>query len=206
MPGAQGLSGSRATAAEAPAWIALEPEAKASLATLVAHLLLHEVDGPTLEVLRQEGVLEVLEKLEPGCRDYLAGREWGPADFDSAAAEYCRLFILPRGVPPYASAWLGGDPLVAGPRVAARAAEVRRALGLEGAGGNPPDDHLGVLLTFLARAWQAGPAGEPVARVLTGELLLPWTPAFSEALEREADGPLYRALGSLLGQLSRGLL
>ncbi len=184
--------------------VPLEPEVKASLAILAAHYLLHEIDPPGLEVLRQDDVLEVLEKLEPGCREYLAARSWSPDDFDAAAAEYCRLFILPGGASPYAAAWLGGDPLVAGPRIAARIEEAIRALG-EDPQVPSPRDHLGVLLTLTARAWQAGTAGEPLARELVEELLLPWMPAFSQALRQKTEHPFYRALGSLLSQLSRSL-
>lgn len=195
MPGAQGVASE----------LALESEVKAHLATLVAHLLLHEVDPSTLEILRQDNVLEVLEKLEPGCRDYLAGREWSAQDFERLAVEYCRLFILPGGVSPYANAWLGGDPLVQGPRIAARIDAVTATLGVEINPGDPPGDHLGTLLALAARAWQAGPEGEPLARVLADELLLPWMPAFSAGLQQKTDDPLYRALGSLLAQLSRSL-
>ncbi len=48
----------------------------------------------------QNRALEVLEKLEPGCRAYFAGGSWDSADFDAAAAEYCRLFILPGSPAP----------------------------------------------------------------------------------------------------------
>lgn len=147
------------TAAEAGPELALESEVKASLAALVAHLLLYEVDAPMLENLCQDDVVEVLDKLDPGCREYLAGRDWVADDFDTLAAEYCRLFVLPGGLPPYASAWLDGGYPVNGPRVAARIKEMMRALGVEEVAGNVPRDHLGFLLALWAQALEAGPGG-----------------------------------------------
>lgn len=174
-------------------------DAWGSLATLVVHLVLRELEPASLAALCQEDVLTVLDKLEPGCGDYLAGRTWEPADFDEAAADYCDVFILGKKTAPYASAWLSGDPLVNGPRLAVRVSEVATSLGLDPAVlAELPPDHLGVLLSLVIEAWQRRPE---LADDLVDELLASWVPALGEALQSHSRSPLYRALGSLMRQL-----
>lgn len=168
------------------------------MARFVAHFLLHEIDEPGLEVLCQPGMLDVLEKLEPGCHDYLS-RPWRADDFEKAAVDYCSLFILPKGAPPFVSAWLGGTPHEHGPRLLAEIGQVSAKLGIEVGYANLPVDHFGIVLTLVAEAWEQD-AREAVTALEDG-LLRSAIESFSPVARQRTQNVLYRALASLLLQL-----
>ncbi|MEO1084552.1 MAG: molecular chaperone TorD family protein, partial [Acidobacteriota bacterium] len=117
------------------------------------------------------------------------------------AAEYCRLFILPGGVSPFANVWLGKNPQDEVEALAVRIVELSARLGLEKPDPRQPPTHVGWLLALAALAEQAGPEAQLERTVLDEELLQPWVPRFCRALEKNAREPLYRALGALLRQL-----
>ncbi len=198
MPHPQGLT------AEPVATTGIGAGPKADLATLVARLVLREIDPPALDSLCRPEILEILEKLEPGCARYLGGHDWSSEDFDEAAADYCEIFVLSKKTSPFASAWLGGAPETHGPDVARRVHAIAAGLGLESGAAsswtvaNLPPDHLGVLLSLAAEAWRLEPA---VAEDFSSELLRPWIPAWAEACRASAQSPLYRAVSRLAAHL-----
>lgn len=177
---------------------AIDSATRASLAHLIAHFLLHEIDPPGLGTLRQPGMLETLDKLEPGCSEYLS-REWQTDDFEQAAVDYCSLFVLPRGAPPFAGAWLGGAPQEHSQRLLAQIHGIARQLDTEPGFANLPVDHFGLLLPLLAEAWLRD--HRKAVDGLRQEILEPTIPAFAAACRQRTRNPLYRALASLLGQL-----
>lgn len=177
---------------------AIDIATRASLARLVAHFLLHEIDEPGLGILRQPEMLEAFEKLEPGCRAYLT-RDWQAADFEQAAVDYCSLFVLPGGAPPFAGAWLGGAPDEHGSRLLGRISQVAQRLEVDARYANLPADHLGLLLTLQAEAWQQ--EDPQTAELLEDEVLRPTAGAFGSAARERTGNRFYRAMASLLVQL-----
>ncbi len=183
-------------APEKPRASGVAQEQRADLCLLAAHLMLRELDGDALDVLRAEGVASVLDRLAPGCAGHLE-RDWDEQAFDLEAAEYCRLFLLPGGVSPYAGVWLEGEQ--ARRLVLAESEASATALGFT---NHMPDglpaDHLGVLLALVAEAWRVSDsAGEP-ATSLSSSLFDGWLARFLDSLAQRARSPLYRALAGLI--------
>lgn len=180
----------------------LDPRSQAALCLLAARLLLREMDEPSRVALLQEGAHLVLDKLAPGCAKYLDA-VWSEQEIESAAAEYCRLFLLPGGAPPFASAWLA-DGTDQGHEVVVQCEAAAEALGLEGTTpDNLPPDHLGVLMIVLAEAWQVADAAGQPARVMREELLGPWLDTFLAKLAASTTNPLYSALAGVIRAIAR---
>ncbi len=180
----------------------LDHRAQAALCLLAARLLLREMDEPARAALLEEGAHQVLDKLAPGCAAYLEA-PWSEQTIETAAAEYCRLFLLPGGAPPFVSAWLA-DGTDQGHAVVAQCEAAAEALGLEGpTPDNLPPDHLGVLMIVLAEAWQVADAEGQPARVMRAELLGTWLDSFLAKLEALTVNPLYRALGGVIRGIAR---
>ena len=180
--------------------------AQAAVHSLLARILLTEMDRDALVALSNPDVLEILERVRPGCAAFVRDTEWTPAALDALAADYCTLFILPKGVAPYAASWLDGDPAVLRGQLTDRINEVLDALRVrpgEFGMGNVPADHVGVLLALHALALEQG--GEGLAS-RSHALLAPWVARFGERLAEHAagiDAPLYEAAGRLLHGLTR---
>ena len=177
----------------------LEPAQRAAIYRLVSALLLHEVEGPLLALLRQPAVSATLEAAQPGVHDCLTG--WNEAAQEAHAEEFTRLFLLPKGVPPRASAWLPQERDTLGAGIAREVTALLQELGREQnglGGGRLPEDHGALLFELAACALEALPArGE----AFSCAVLEPWVGAFGAGLTANASSPLYRALGSLLAGL-----
>jgi len=175
-----------------------EATARASVARLIAHFLLCEIDEAGLGTLLQPDVLEILGKLEPGCAEYLGG-DWRAADFEQAAVDYCSLFVLPKGAPPFASAWLGGTPHEHGPRLLALIRQVAGRLEINSGFDNLPADHLGLVLSLWAEAVER--QDSEAAATVEMELLQPVVHDFCRAVRDGTQNVFYRGMASLLDQL-----
>lgn len=140
----------------------------------------------------------MLDKLEPGCADYLAAKAWKAGDLDLAAADFCELFLLPGGVSAQASRWLGEDPMESARLIDLRVGQIAAGLDLSFTRQEPipPDDHLGVLLTLIATVLDD--RADAVAAALGRELLSPWVPTFGQELLNRTKNPMYRAAARLL--------
>lgn len=170
--------------------------------TLFGALLTRELDPPLLAVLADPEVRDGFERAAPGAAAAIT-RPRDEADVEADAAEYARLFVVPGGVSPRASAWLAsavdGGPAAIGARVRA----YEDALGAERSEElrSLPDDHAALGLLLTAAALRGDEGSRAAARQLFEELLVPWLLAFGEALEAAARDPVYRALGALLAAL-----
>jgi TorA maturation chaperone TorD len=175
---------------------------------LLATLFLREADAELLQQLAQPEIADVLDMLEPGTAAYLRETTWDAAALDDLAAEYARLFLLPKGVSPYAMAWIKGEEGALRARLGGEIGTLQQALRVrpdEMGFGNVPADHIGMLLSLTAVALQAeaDPSdGGIAARVIA--LMNDWAPRFCTALQEESMSPLYRAAGGLLAELLRG--
>jgi TorA maturation chaperone TorD len=169
---------------------------------LLANLFLREADEGLLTQLAQPEIADVLDLLEPGAAAYLQETRWNAAALDELAAEYARLFLLPKGVSPYAVAWIGGEEGATRARLGEEIGVLHEALRVRPTDfgvGNVPADHIGMLLALSAVALQTESTpteGGLAARVRT--LLRPWASQFSAALVEGTENPLYRSAARLL--------
>ena len=140
--------------------------AGAALEALVARLLLREIDEDLVRTLGASGVAEGLEALAGGTLGWLR-EPWTPTREEQAREEFTRLFLVPGGVPPLASAWVPGERERLGETFATLVSRAMEALGREPEGstaaGRLPIDHLGLLLDLVAHA---GSASDPSLRKL----------------------------------------
>jgi TorA maturation chaperone TorD len=151
-----------------------------------------------LSILRDPEIAHTLEALAPGCSGYL-DQHWDRDTFDQCAADFCGLFILSGGAPPYAGAWVEGDAATVRPALFDRITEVANALGQASADESVPPDHIAVLLTLVVQAEEADEVdADLIWRVLLGE----WVGAFTSTLEARTNNPLYLATARLLHALA----
>lgn len=179
---------------------------RAPIYGFLARLLIREVDETTWRALRDPVLIDFLETAEPGFGDWIA-EEPTAERLESLAEEYARLFLVPGGVPLFASAWLEGEPESVAASLSDFVSGVLDALGRETLVAEPwgrlPLDHLALWLDLVVAAAEqdeasaeTGPSGD--ADHLEAQLLGPWVVRFGEALEASAESPLYRCAGKLL--------
>ncbi len=183
----------------------LAPAEYGALYSLLGRCLLLELDADTVALLATPAMASVLGKLDAEFAPYV-NRAWGPAEFDDAAAEYCALFVLPKGVTLNASYWIPGVSEDIGHQLVAGVRQVLDNFGLTVEAlntGNVPKDNIGLLLLLAAHLYQL----EDEQRALeygdefVAQFVVPWGAAFCEALLARTNSPVYRALGQLLAEL-----
>ncbi|MDJ0849762.1 MAG: molecular chaperone TorD family protein [Myxococcota bacterium] len=173
---------------------------RASLYRLCADLLTHELDAPRLRDLRE--LSAVLVPLEPELEAWLAGAD-EPA-LRALRSEFSRLFLLPRGVAPYASAWLEGDAQALATQIATLVHRAMAALDLQQTeiAGSLSLDHLGLLYAVAGAALDSSePARVRIGKHVEREALGEWVLVFADALTKRAEAPVYRALGRLIREI-----
>lgn len=161
---------------------------------LLSRILLREPDAELEELLRASGLMSRLDE------------EGGPLDLEAYAEEYTRLFLLPEGAPPFASAWLEGERERLGAQFVSFVNDTLAALGREAERaapwGNLPRDHLGLLLDLSANAFASeDPEDHALGQHLCQEAIQPWVGSFARALRERSRLPLYRLAAELLLQL-----
>ena len=169
--------------------VRLSVREQAPIDLLVSRVLLVELDTELVDVLRQPEIQRVLEAVEPGVGTALQ-RPWTAAREDAAREEYARLFLLPKGVPPFASAWIEGEREELGAQLTTFISRLMTVLDREiehGHQGNLPLDHLGLLLELSGTAaLDEHPTHQRAAAHLQAEALGPWVGQFGRALQRNA--------------------
>lgn len=165
---------------------------EAAVAGLAASLLAHEVTPETLASLQKPEITPLLCEIEPEIKGLLA-REWSDQDFEDAAVEFCRLFILEPRAPARAAAYEEpGQPLIAS-----------RIQGMIDAGHlklperfrSLAPDHVAVLLLIYRSL------DEPDSLAFK-EQNLSWLPAFTGRLLKNEQHVLYRLVARSLEALS----
>ena len=172
---------------------------RAAVLSLLSRILLKEVDGPLLAQLGRDDVAGALDALDPGASAEIAAAARDEGAREALDVEYCRLFLLPGGVSPYALAWIGGEVGAARAGLQTRIGGLLDDLGLRPGDhglGNLPLDHVGVLLALAAVAEERDPRGAQASRAAA--LLRPWGRRFAAALEAAAEAALYRASARVL--------
>jgi TorA maturation chaperone TorD len=175
----------------------LPRDARAALYALFAELLTRELDAARLEALRP--FADALTAAEPELGDWI--RRAGEPELAELRSEFARLFVLPGGVPPQASAWLENaeEPLAG--QIATLVHCAMSALELEQTGsvGHLSLDHLGLIFAVAS----AGLATDVPERAQLGErvereALGAWVTNFADALTRQSQAPIYRAAGRII--------
>jgi len=170
-----------------------------SLYRLIGQCLISELDTPAIEMLRSAQISSVLGTLEPDFVAYVK-RDWTAKDFEDAAVEYCGLFVLPGGAPLRASSWIAGTEvehtLVAGVEQVLMSFELSID---QLAVGNLSKDNIGLLLLLAAYLFEVDASEKSrFGHDFVSNFVLPWAPAFSEALLAKTTNPVYRAMSLLL--------
>ena len=161
---------------------------EAAVAQLAASLLAHEIDAAVLASLQQPETAAILKQIEPSVADMLE-KDWSEGDFEEAAVEYCRLFILNPAVPARAAAYEEKNSLEVAGRI---------QFMLDGGFLELPErfrslapDHIALLL-LVSSSLDGADAIQFKAENLA------WLPEFSERLEKESRHALYRLAAKIL--------
>ncbi len=181
------------------AWGDLPAAGRAAILSLLSRILVREVDGPLLAHLAREEIGGVLEVLDPTVTAEISEAARDETAREALDVEYCRLFLLPGGVSPYALGWVEGDAGASRAQLQTRIGGLLDDLGLRPAEhglGNLPLDHVGVLLALAAVATERDPGGAAFVEALG--LLCPWGERFAAALGARSNAALYRATARLL--------
>lgn len=171
---------------------------RAPIERCVARLVLRELDPAAAAQLGAPPLADLLAKLDPEVPASL--NPWTADREEAAREEFARLFLLPGGVSPCASAWLPGEREALGARLATLITRALEALGRRRAQDDRlPLDHLALLLELVADASAAhDEATRAVGDIVRREALGPWVARFGAALRAQAKLPIYRAAGTLL--------
>lgn len=173
-----------------------------SLFTLAGRIFINEVDSDFIDLLKTPDMMNVLEKLQPGFQDYLLNNEWHSTDLELLAADYCELFILPdkNSLSLQASHWLN-EELFDTDKLEQLINEYLQPEAIPSIGVNTklPNDHLGLLLYFIAALYNSkDPDVRQCGRQTTDYFLKPWIAVFVDKLSNKTKNPIYLAGGQLL--------
>ena len=170
-------------------------QAIAEVYRLLARLWLREVDAPTLKLLQNNGVSEML----PAVIDLQDA-----ADLEELAADYCQLLIGPREhLPPFQSVWEHGELQSDVTESIKSFAEVIRYQ--PDAFPNAMLDHIGIQLDIMGRIYSmAGVDVDASDGFGLGSHFFPrhltWPRAFLHAVSEKAMTGFYRDLAKLTAQ------
>ena len=161
---------------------------EAAVAQLAASLLAYEVDASILASLQQPETAAILKQIEPSSSALLE-RDWTSRDFEDAAVEFCRLFILNPMAPARAAAYEAkGSAQVAG----------RIQFMLDSGFLELPEryqslapDHVALLLLVYSSL-----SDEDAIQFKADNLA--WLGQFSERLEKESDHAIYLLAAKIL--------
>jgi putative dimethyl sulfoxide reductase chaperone len=173
-----------------------EPNSRARLYTLLARLLLDELDRPLAVYLR--GLPGLAEHVPPDEQldDWLADMR----------AEHQWLFGL--NIYPYESIFRDRE-LMLNSAATRRVTELYQACGFVPAARLPAPDHLGLELALMGQLADRvlhDPAARMHMATLLHDHLAAWLPACAEAISRAARAPLHRALAEIAVELALGEL
>jgi TorA maturation chaperone TorD len=157
---------------------------------LAATLLAREVTPELLATLQEPATAGILIQLAPDCADLLQNT-WTDQDFEDAAVEFCRLFILNPAVPARAAAYFEDEK---SNEIAGRIQFMldNGFLELPESFQTLAPDHISLLLIV-----QGTLAGEDATQ-FQADNLPPWVSTFSKSLSETTEHPLYRLAAKLV--------
>jgi len=172
-----------------------------SLFSLIGNCLLLELDHAAVELLRAPEISDALNKLDDRCHSYLH-RSWSEADYEEAAAEYCALFVLPKGVTQCASYWISGSTEENANAIVTGVRTILTDFGLalhETEMGRIPEDNAGLLLLLAGQLYEMDATEDSQhGDVFVEQYIAPWARSFCAALAGKTDNPVYLAMAALL--------
>jgi len=161
---------------------------EAAVAQLAASLLAHEIDASILASLQQPETAAILIRIEPSARELLE-REWTPEDFENAAVEFCRLFILNPAAPARAAAYDDKNSLAVAGRIQFMLDS--GFLELPATFQTLAPDHVALLLLVYSSL-----EGEDSIQFKSDNLA--WLPLFLERLEEKSTHAFYLLASKIL--------
>ena len=161
---------------------------EAAVAGLAASLLAQEINRETLASLQSPKIVPLLIEIEPEIETLLE-KDWDEHDFEDAAVEFCRLFILDPKAPARAAAFEDSNRPVVASRI---------QMMIDAGNLNLPEryqslapDHIAVLLlVFSSLKEEDGQAFK--------EENLFWLPQFIDRLLSSEEHVLYRLIAKSL--------
>ncbi len=160
-----------------------------SVLQLASFLLAKEITPEILTTLQEPSVRKLLVELEPKAEAILS-QEWSEDDFEEAAVEFCRLFILNPVVPARAAAWFEEKPGEIASRIQFMIDQ--GFLTLPAPFDKLTPDHMAVLLVIQ------GSLGEDDDGQFWADNVQPWIKRFSKALAEKTNSPLYQLTARIL--------
>ncbi|MEM7383939.1 MAG: hypothetical protein AAF514_03255 [Verrucomicrobiota bacterium] len=177
-----------------------ETLALGGLFQLLGRLLCEELNPGLIDLLQAPDINAILIANHPNCAAYLA-RPWDECEFERAATEYCRLFVLPGGISPLAGAWVkkGDQSPGVGIDQLVRAVSSEIELPLPRSVETMPSEHGGRLLSIGGRLMCASDPGiASQGLTFLQATTIPWMKSFSQALSQVPESPFYPAIGHVL--------
>ena len=182
-------------------------EERAPIYAWLANFFVCEIDRETWDALQADGIRETLTRLEPRLElDFnnpLTGELLG-----NLREEFSRLFLLPNGVPPFASSWASENDAnhQTADEIAQLVDQSLLALGRESIHRAPwgrlQRDHVAVILDLVSSAAIShDPRDQELGAHLEREILAPWFATFGGTLASRSQNPIYVALGRLIASL-----
>lgn len=165
---------------------AMTPEA--AVAQLAASLLAHEVDASILASLQQPETAAILKQIEPSAQELLE-RPWSEGDYEDAAVEFCRLFVLSPSAPARGAAYEEDDSLAVAGRIQFMLDS--GFLELPKTYQTLAPDHVALLLLVYSSL-----GAEDAIQFKADNLA--WLPQFSARLERESTHSFYQLAAKIL--------
>ena len=161
---------------------------EAAVAQLAASLLAHEIDASILASLQQPDTAKILTQIEPSACDLLE-QDWAAEDFETAAVEFCRLFILNPAAPARAAKYQKKNSLEVADRIQFMLDS--GFLELPATFQTLAPDHVALLLLVYSSL-----SDEDAIQFKADNLA--WLPHFSERLEKESRHAFYLLASKIL--------
>ena len=182
-------------------------EERAPIYAWLANFFVCEIDHETWNALQADGIRETLIRLEPRLK-FDFDNPLTSEPLENLREEFSRLFLLPNGVPPFASSWAseGNANHQTADEIAQLVDQSLLALGRESVHRAPwgrlQRDHVSVILDLVASAAIShDPRDQELGAHLERELLAPWFTTFGRTLASRAQNPVYVALGRLIASV-----
>jgi TorA maturation chaperone TorD len=183
----------------------LSLEERAPIYAWLSPLFAKEIDADAWQELRTPAVHDLFARLDPEFEAWIA-QPYSEALGEDCAAEFARLFLLPGGAPPFASAWMDGNREQLGTKLSTIVLRSCEVLGRTPRRAEPWGklalDHVGLLFDLVSgAALSADELDLETGRHLAEQTLGEWLVPFGAALREKAQQPVYRALGRCLETL-----
>ena len=180
----------------------LPTSSRSAVLSLLSRLFLREVDEALLRQLTREDIAATLEALAPGAAAEVTRALRDEGAREELDVEYCRLFLLPKGVSPFAAAWGWSDTqeqrAVLQDRIGGLFDRLRLRPQDSGL-GHLPADHVGILLALASVALTGDEQGALADEALA--ILRAGRDRFAAAVAERTTSPLYRASALLLEEV-----